>query len=169
MTASASYLSPSARLASPSSRSSSSKSSSASSTAHLSPHARPPPAPLLSILTSHLLVTLDICSQLLYALSSTCLPYLHHRLTALLSRLTSSNIGYLLWSIVLAALPVPLSGGVEYAVPLPFAGSTNVEERELSRVDYAMTLYTPLALRRRRKHTVSATQTDNILSSATVC
>ena len=77
-----------------------------------------------------------------------------------MSRLTSHSAGYVLWSAVVAALPFPLTGGVEYAVPFPFAGSTKDEEKELRTVDYAATLYTPTALRRRRKHTVTAQPTQ---------
>ena len=157
MRASASYLSPITRLASPAPRSVPPSSASANLSPYTRlPPARPPPAPLLSLVTSHLLAALDVCGQLLWAVSATCLLFLHKHLTSLVSRVTSHSAGYVLWSAVLGALPVPLSAGVEYAVPFPFAGSTNVEERELSRVDYAMTLYTPVALRRRRKHTVRA-------------
>ena len=153
MTASASYLSPAARLTSPSSLPTAPSIPAAKSA---SPHARPPPAPLLSLVTSHLLASLNVCGQHLLTLSTTCLLFLHTHFSRLLTRLTSHNAGYVLWSGVLAVLPVPLTAGAEYAVPFPFAGSANPEERELSDLSYAMSLYNPLALRRRRKHTVRA-------------
>ena len=160
MTASASYLSPAARLTSTTTRSASQPATPTSK----SLHGRPPahPTPLLTVLSANFLALLNVCGQMLFALSTTCLAFLHTYFTPLLSRLTSYSVGYTLWTALLAALPVPLTSGVEYAVPFPFAGATNVEEAELSGVSYAMTLYTPVALRRRRKHTVSKHHSDTL-------
>ena len=122
----------------------------------------PPPTRPLQLLSS-LLVWVDFLLQLFFTLSATVILYVRQRLAVLVAPIRSTYAGHVLSVLFHAAVPLPLSPETMFAPPFPLAGSNQPEDREVAanghpvHAGLRVSLYRPLAVRRMRKHTVSAT------------